>query len=80
MKTNKMFILISAVALASWSCTSEVSDGSLQSSLDKSSQTLSVALQKITSSEGYQVLATPAVSTSSMSKVYSPVIDSTYNT
>ncbi|MGB4413457.1 MAG: hypothetical protein WBI53_01025 [Paludibacter sp.] len=79
MKTKKIFPLISAIALLSWSCTSEISDGSLQSSLDKSSQTLSTALQKITSSEGYQVLATPAVTTTDAAKVYTPFIDSTYN-
>ncbi len=79
MKSNRIFLLVSAVALLSWSCTSEISDSSLQSSLDKSSQTLSIALQKITSSDGYQVLATPETTTSSFSKVYSPIIDSTYN-
>ena len=78
MKTNKIFLFISAIALFSWSCTSEISDVSLQSSLEKNSQTLSDALQKITSSQGYQVLATPDISTSSMVKVNaSPIIDST---
>lgn len=80
MKSNKMFLLISAVALASWSCTSDVSDGSLQSSLDNSAQKVSVAVQKITSSEGYQVLNSPAYSSSSASKVFSPTVDSTFNT
>jgi len=79
MKTNKIFPLISAIALLSWSCTSEIRMVQLQSSLDKSLQTLSTALQKITSSEGYQVLATPAVTTTDAAKVYTPFIDSTYN-
>lgn len=79
MKTNKILLISLAFALLSWSCTSEISDGSLQSSLDKNSQNLSVALQKITSSQGYQVLATPEVTTTGLSKVYTPVIDSTYN-
>ena len=78
MKTNKIFLIISAIALLSWSCTSDIPEASLQSGLEESAQTLDVALQKITSSEGYQVLATPAVTSSSMAKVNaSPVIDST---
>ncbi len=80
MKTNKFLILFSAIVVLSWSCTSEISDGSLQSSLEKNAQTLSNTLQKIAASEGYQVLATPQYAATSASKVYSPVVDSTYNT
>lgn len=79
MKTTKLFILASAIGMISWSCTSNLSDGSLKSSLEKNSDNLSVALKTITSSQGYQVLTTPAYDNSGMSKVYSPVIDSTYS-
>jgi len=80
MKTTKLFIMASVIGMVSWSCTSEMSDGSLQSSLEKSATELSTALNAISNSEGYQVLATPAVSTSDASKVFSPLIDSTFNT
>ncbi|MFZ4581531.1 MAG: hypothetical protein ACOYM7_02670 [Paludibacter sp.] len=80
MKTTKLFILASAIGMISWSCTSELSDGSLKSSLQNSADNLSVALKTITSSQGYQVLATPSYDNPSMSKVFSPVIDSTFNT
>jgi len=79
MKSTKFILITSAIALFSWSCTSEISDASLQSSLQKSSVSLSTALQKITNSQGYQVLNTPEVIKTAPSKVYSPVIDSTFN-
>lgn len=80
MKTIKMFMLLTATALIGWSCTSDLSDSSLKASLEKSSSDLSAALTAITASQGYQVLATPAVgSASNVSAAYSPVIDSTYS-
>lgn len=80
MKATKLVILALAVGMISWSCTSDLSDGSLQSSLEQSSKNLSTALTAITSSQGYQVLATPTIDNSGLSKVSSLVIDSTYNT
>lgn len=80
MKTIKMFMALTATALIGWSCTSDLSDSSLKATLEKNAQNLSSALTAIKSSQGYQVLATPAVSSPSyVSGVYSPVIDSTYN-
>ncbi len=80
MKTSKFLVLISAVILVSWSCKSDISDGSLQLNLENSAQTVSMAMQKISASDGYQVLATPQYATIGLSKVYSPIVDSTYNT
>ncbi|OIP83177.1 MAG: hypothetical protein AUK44_05960 [Porphyromonadaceae bacterium CG2_30_38_12] len=81
MKTKKLVIIASVIGMISWSCTSENPTGSsLQLSLDQSSKTLSNALTAITTSPGYQVLATPSVAVSTASKVFSPVVDSTFNT
>jgi len=71
--------MASVIGMVSWSCTSEISESNLQSGIEQSSQKLEVALQKIASSEGYQVLATPEYTASGAAKVFSPTIDSTYN-
>ena len=80
MKTTKLFVIVSAIAMMSWSCTSDLSDGSLKSSLQISADNLSVALTTISNSQGYQVLATPSYDNAVMSKAFSPIIDSTFNT
>ena len=80
MKTSRIFSLLAAIAMIGWSCTTELTVVSLQSNLEKSSLELNTALTAIKNSQGYQVLATQGIDDMGMSKVYSPVIDSTFNT
>lgn len=79
MRKNLFLSTLATVALVGWSCTSGP-ESSLQTSLDNNAATLSTALNNITSSTSYQVLATPSVSGSAAAAAYAPAVDSTYTT
>jgi hypothetical protein len=82
MKTKSFYLALILLSFISWSCTNkdDVSQASLKTSISKNVQELTSTLDGIKASAGYQVLATPgSPSGVSMSKVYSPVIDSTFN-
>ena len=58
MKTTKFYFAITALSLMAWSCSNknELSQGTLQSSFSSNSQSLSSAMNTISSSTAYQVL------------------------
>jgi hypothetical protein len=57
MKTTKFYLAITAVSFLSWSCNkNELSQGTLQSSLSSNTQSLTAAMNSISSSTAYQVL------------------------
>lgn len=72
MKTNKIYAALAILGFITWSCTSQndLSNGSLKSSINSNALTLTTAVNTITSSAGYQVLAsTGSVASSSPSLV-----------
>lgn len=82
MKTKSFYFAFILLGFISWSCTNkdDLSQASLKTSISKNVQELTSTLDGIKASAGYQVLATPSsVSGVSMSKAYSPIIDSTFN-
>jgi len=82
MKTKKVYLALLLVGFALWSCTSnenELSQGSLKTTLNASVQDLNTAMNKISASDGYQVLLVSGQE-SSASRIQSSVaiVDSTY--
>lgn len=83
MKTRNFYLALLLIGFTSWSCTTnqnELSQGTLKSSMDKNAQSLSTAMNAISSSAGYQALTTSST-TNGPSKVKSSVaaFDSTIN-
>ncbi|MEI8086037.1 MAG: hypothetical protein WCG93_07470 [Paludibacter sp.] len=83
MKTKSIYLALILLSIISWSCTTnqnELSQGTLKTSLNKSVQSLTTAMTKITATDGYKVLATSSsASSASMVKSSAPAIDSTYS-
>jgi hypothetical protein len=81
MKTKSFYIVVLLISIFSWSCSNnDMSQGTLKSSLNKSVQELSTAMNVISSSNGYQVLSTPSTdNTASLVKSSVLSFDSTYN-
>lgn len=83
MKARKNYLALLLVGFTLWSCTSnenELSQGSLKISIDKNAQSLSTAMNAISSSAGYQAL-TASSTTNSANRVSASVasLDSTIN-
>jgi hypothetical protein len=85
MKTKSFYLVMLVMGVISWSCsTADLSQGTLKSSLKNNVQELNTAMNKISASSGYQVLATSPTSNSSMSsasfvRTSVSAYDSTYN-
>jgi len=82
MKTRSYYAIILLVSMIAWSCSSsDMSQGTLKSSLNTSVQELNAAMNKISASQGYQVLSisTSTATTANFVKSVSETYDSTYN-
>jgi len=83
MKTKNVYLALILIGGISWGCTSkeDLSQESLESSINQSVENLNTALDKISSSAGYQVLDISSSSADVPSLVKSSVtrVDSTYN-
>lgn len=82
MKTTKFYGLMLIISIIATSCNNnDLRQGTLKSSIDKSVQDLSTAMNTIAASNGYQVLSiSPTLQNSaSMVKLLAPTFDSTYN-
>lgn len=80
MKTNRIFLALMLLSFVAWGCTSQddLASGSLKSSLKTSAQSLTTAMNSITSTAGYQVLSAQGGSVM-MVKQSTVAFDSTYN-
>ena len=84
MKTTNYYLVLIVLGFVSWSCTStsDLSDGSLKTSINKNAQNLTTAMNTIASSTGYKVLtsieqsSSPSLVKSSIDAASVPVIDS----
>jgi hypothetical protein len=83
MKTKSFIPIMLFLSLITWSCsTNEVSQGSLKESINKSVQNLTTALNTISASNGYQILAiSSSTTTNTPNFVKSSVaaFDTTFN-
>ena len=83
MKTKSIYLAMVLLGLVAWSCTTQndLSSGSLKSSINASAQSLTTAMNSITSTAGYQLLSTNSTSGSSalMAKQSVVAFDSTYS-
>lgn len=59
MKTKSLYLVLAMLGFITWSCTNtdELAQGSLKTSINTNAQELTVAINAISSSPGYQVLA-----------------------
>ena len=72
MKTTKIYLGLVLLSMVAWSCTSEgdlASSKSLKTSINASAQSLTTAMNNITSSEGYKLLSSSGKSSMAASKV-----------
>jgi len=83
MKTKSIYLVMLLISIISWSCsTTDLGQGSLKTSLNSSALALNTAMNKISSTNGYQVLAISSASSNTASYVKQSVAasyDSTYN-
>lgn len=83
MKTKSFYFVMLLISIIFWSCsTTDLNQSSLKSSINSNVQELTTAMNKISKSNGYQVLAISTASSNTASFVKSAVAtsyDSTYN-
>ena len=83
MKTKSIYLALILLSFIAWSCTdsqSELSQGTLKNTLNNSVQDLSSAMNKISATDGYQVLlVSNSESGTSMVKSSVTAVDSTYS-
>lgn len=83
MKTKKIYLAILLLSVIAWSCTTqnELSNNSLKSSINASAQSLTTAMNSITSTAGYQILSTQGNMSGQPMMARQSVVafDSTYN-
>ena len=84
MKTTKIYLALALLGFAAWSCTTQndLSSGSLKSSINNSAQSLTTAMETITSTSGYKLLLNQNPSSGTMSMAPSQAVaafDSTYS-
>lgn len=82
MKTRSYYAIMLLVSITAWSCSnSDMSQGNLKSSLNTNVLALTTAMNKISASNGYQVLSssTTPLSAPSLVKSATQTYDSTYN-
>lgn len=81
MKTKSIYLALILLSFISWSCTdqNELSQGTLKTSINNSVQELTAAMNKISATDGYQVLLiSNTESSASMVKSSVAAVDSTY--
>ncbi len=71
MKTKSIYLVLVLLSVITWSCTSEadLSSKSLKTSINASAQSLTTAMNNITSSEGYKLLSSSGKSSMAASRV-----------
>lgn len=85
MKTKKIYLALALVSFVTWSCTNQndLTSSSLKTSINANSQNLITAMDKITTSPGYQLLASQSQASGSqgmmMAKQSVAAFDSTYS-
>lgn len=83
MKTKSYYLGLVLLGFLTWSCSNKedlAGNKSLKSSINSSAQELTVAMNAISASAGYQVLATPSETTNpSFTKPHVTAFDSTYS-
>ena len=84
MKTTNFYLVLIALSFISWSCTStsDLSDGSLKTTMNKNVQSLTNAMNAISSSAGYKVLtnneqsSSPSLVKAASETTVTPTLDS----